>query len=344
MPLYAPAVPVRYSALLLDYLHDAHADRLPTILAAAELDESAFAYADTSLSWTQWEALVQACATQTGCLDLGFEVGRRISLNSQGAMGVALQRCASIDQALCLASRYFGLLTPGFCMQYRRTAEGGELVYRPTAMMSPDTLHSFYEVHAVSLFMQMRQVLQQRLSAYDVYLSMDAPRHVQRYLKLTPARFHFGLLPLPEVRVLLPAELLKQPLIAAAAGAANDDDLANLRNSLPLTHSWGDWVLLMLREADGCQPTLKDLAGLMNIGERSLSRHLAREGQNFRDLSVQVRYQRACTLLQNPANSVTQIAYHLGFQHPANFSIAFQQACGVSPVTYRRNLPSHSPQ
>ena len=338
MRLYLPAVPVRYSALLLDYLRSAHAARLGQILAAAGLEESAFEMADTSMSWPQWEALVQASVAQTGCQDLGFEIGRRISLNTQGAMKPALQGCTTVDQALRLATRYFCLLTPGFRMQYRRNAAGGELLYRPTTMMQPETLRSFYEIHAVSLYMQLRQVLQQRLGAYDVYLSMDAPPHLRRYRELRPARFHFGSLPLPEVRVVLPSDLLDQPLLTATGQAASEEELARIRDKLPRAGSWSEWAVLMLREADGCQPTLHDLAGLMDIGERTLSRHLASEGRNFRELAVQVRYQRACKLLRNPANSITRIAFQLGFGHSANFSAAFQRASGLSPIEYRNSL------
>ncbi|MES2126348.1 MAG: helix-turn-helix domain-containing protein [Pseudomonadota bacterium] len=335
MPHYEPAVPARYFGALIDYLRSAHPDRLDAILAASGLASLPPDAAQATLSLAQTDQLLRMAARVSGRSDIGFDLGLGISVGMHGALAPALQRCATLDQALRLVARYFCLITPSFFVRYRRDAHGGELVYRPSATVSTATLHDFFEIHAVSLCSQVSASMPQLQFECDVYLSMDAPPHAERYRQLQPVRFHFGPLPLPEVRFAFAPAQLDQALSFAPQAATREVDLSEYRDSMPRAQAWADWVELMLREADGCQPSMAELAELMNISERTLSRYLAREGVNFRQLALQVRYQRACELLRHRANSITQVAYRLGYGHPASFSNAFRAASGMSPDEYR---------
>ncbi len=49
----------------------------------------------------------------------------------------------------------------------------------------------------------------------------------------------------------------------------------------------------MLRESEDSRPTLEQLAGFVNISARTLARYLETENTSFRDLSLQVRTERA---------------------------------------------------
>jgi AraC-like DNA-binding protein len=97
-----------------------------------------------------------------------------------------------------------------------------------------------------------------------------------------------------------------------------------------------DWIELMLREAEGVQPTLAQLAGLLDVSERTLSRQLAAEGGNLRALGVAIRHQRACAMLRETSQPIEQIGARLGYGSAAAFSTAFRSRCGVSPRAYRR--------
>jgi AraC-like DNA-binding protein len=99
--------------------------------------------------------------------------------------------------------------------------------------------------------------------------------------------------------------------------------------------SWGEWVSMKLRHAEDCQPTLAELAKMRNVSTRTFNRYLTKESTTFRDLSLRVRYQRACELLRDGHLSVSQIAYTLGYSDLANFSRSFKKACGLSPSAYQ---------
>jgi AraC-like DNA-binding protein len=98
---------------------------------------------------------------------------------------------------------------------------------------------------------------------------------------------------------------------------------------------------MMLREADDSRPTLDQLAGFVNISPRTLARYLEAENTSFRDLSLEVRTERARQLLADRATSVTQIAYRLGYSDVASFVRSFKARTGRTPTSFRK--PARAP-
>ncbi len=84
-----------------------------------------------------------------------------------------------------------------------------------------------------------------------------------------------------------------------------------------------------------------ELADLLGTSERTLQRHLARQGLTFHGLVAEARYQVACQMLAQPDAKITDIAFSAGYQHTSHFSRAFRRVAGVAPSTYRRSL-THS--
>ncbi|MDG4553072.1 MAG: AraC family transcriptional regulator ligand-binding domain-containing protein [Candidatus Competibacter sp.] len=337
MPPRSPTVPVRYIAFIVAYAESLGLEH-HAILAAAGLPNAGLSTMNSSsLTIVELDAVLSAIARLTGRTDLGFEVGLRITLDLHGPLGSVIQRCANLDQALALASRYFALLTPSFAMDYQRDHKRGRVAYRPLVGMTHETLCSINEMHAVSFHCLVTAAVAGCLPPYDIYLPMDPPAHALRYRKLAPARVHFGPLPLPEVRIEFDATMIELPFALADPRYVSQAE-GELDRRFPRIEgksSWSDWVILMLQEAEDCQPTLSQLAEFIGIGHHTLARRLAEEGWSFRRLSNHVRHQRACRLLRDSRTPISQIAYRLGYADIGNFSNAFRRAAGVSPRQYR---------
>jgi AraC-like DNA-binding protein len=173
--------------------------------------------------------------------------------------------------------------------------------------------------------------------------TMERPTHAPRYAGIAPARVSFGA-PVPGLRISLPAAALELPLAMAnprAARAAEERCRAQL-NQARSRRRWSDWCAMMLRESEDCRPTLGELAGIMNVCPRTLSRYLETEGTGFRSLSLKVRTARARQLLREGALSVTQIAYRLGYADVASFVRSFRAQCGRTPGAWRsRHVVAH---
>ena len=59
---------------------------------------------------------------------------------------------------------------------------------------------------------------------------------------------------------------------------------------------------------------------------------------NFRQYINTLRIDRACHLLRDPANSISQITYLCGYGNPRTFHRAFLAQCQMSPSQYREKL------
>ena len=336
MSLYAAIIPARYVAPLLELLRGQPAETLAALLLEAGIDEAELRDRHAVLTIRQFDCLVVAMSRLLGRNDLGFELGQRISIDSHQSLGLAMRQCTTVDEVMRLATRFSRLLTPSFFLQYRRDSQGGGLFMRPAALMSQTALHAFEELFAVTFWRDCVDLLGRQISV-DIYLSMPAPAHIERYARLHPARFHFAALPLPEVRCVLATEWLDRPLLPQPPQlAASVQALQVQQQQVARAGRWCDWVSLMLREAQGCQPSREELASLLNVSPTTLTRHLAKEGTNLRALGNQIRHQRACAMLRGSAQSIAQIAYLLGYRSQANFSSAFHRSSGQCPREYRQ--------
>jgi len=79
-----------------------------------------------------------------------------------------------------------------------------------------------------------------------------------------------------------------------------------------------------------------EIAELLAMSERNLTRQLKAAGTSYSELLARVQQERACNLLRNPGLSVSEIGYRLGYAEPAAFTRAFTRWTGQSPLKWRR--------
>lgn len=344
MPLYAPIIPARYVLPLLERLHHEQPQAWQAVLHDSQLWGPLQPGTDSSLSAEQFDRLLAVASEHLGRDDLGFEIGRGISIDSHLAVGRLLRGCTTINQLLQTTSHYWRLITTCLIFSYRRYAEYAELTLRPSAPMSSRVLHALQEAAAVSFHLDATAMLAGR-AGLQIELSMSAPEHLARYRKLRPSEFHFGCGAMPQVCFRIPHALLELPLRQptrrpGAPGEPLPDDQP--RGAAPIG-GYTRWVSLILEEAEGLQPTRETLAELLNISPRSLTRQLALEGCNLRELGKRIRHQRACAMLRDPGQPIAQIAERLGYADASSFCYAFRLASGVSPSRYRGALLAQPP-
>lgn len=332
-------IPVRYLMLLRDMLRESGVDT-ERLLLMAGIDQARFNDASSLLSPAEMEAFVASARQLTGRTDLGFETGRRIKVNSHELLGYGMLSCRNFDQVMQMVSRHYHLMIETFTLRYRREGSYGEATYTPAMRMPLETLNFYYEALATGHYNQIRLLLGNDVPAYDIYLSMPEPVHSRRYLALAPARFHFDEKALPGLRVVMGADLLNLPLPMADPRMVKQiDERCDALGQRPPAddEGWGDYITMMLRQASGEIVTLEDLARRINMSARTLDRHLKKENLQFRDLSQQVRFEKACELLSAPGATVAQVAASLGFSDAANFSRAFRRTVGISPGQFQQD-------
>lgn len=169
-------------------------------------------------------------------------------------------------------------------------------------------------------------------------MPFEAPRHVERYRALRGVRVHFSKSRLPELRLTFPAFMLDAPLSpgGVVTRAGGTEQLDRLQRQIGRTMRVREWTRLLLAEAECCQPSAEELAGLLNVSRRTFERALAVEGAHFRALSRLVRHARACDMLRAQRLPIAHIADRLGYGDAAAFSNAFRAMAGCSPSAFRQ--------
>jgi AraC-like DNA-binding protein len=79
-----------------------------------------------------------------------------------------------------------------------------------------------------------------------------------------------------------------------------------------------------------------EIAELMTMSERTLTRQLSAAGTSYSELLTRVQSERARNLLRNRELSVSQVSYRLGYAEPAAFTRAFTRWTGQSPLKWRQ--------
>ncbi|MDX2320477.1 MAG: AraC family transcriptional regulator, partial [Moritella sp.] len=83
------------------------------------------------------------------------------------------------------------------------------------------------------------------------------------------------------------------------------------------------------------EPTLNEIAVMLNMSVRSISRSLKEEGLSFRDILKHKRQELALYYLSNTDESILTISENLGYKNMGNFTRAFQTWFAQSPSQYR---------
>ena len=84
-------------------------------------------------------------------------------------------------------------------------------------------------------------------------------------------------------------------------------------------------------------PTLRELASMAQMSRYQLSRHFRKEtGTGVRDYVRRLRLARACELLVNSKQSITETAIDCGFYDLSHFDHVFSRQFGITPREFRR--------
>lgn len=90
-------------------------------------------------------------------------------------------------------------------------------------------------------------------------------------------------------------------------------------------------------------PSMDAVARQVGMSQRSLHRHLAREGVDYRTVLNEARCEVAAHLLRDRSTSVKRVASELGFSSSSAFHRAFKRWMGCSPSEYASSRRASAP-
>ena len=310
-----------------------------TLLAATGLSRISLADVDGTIPMSAIEADISTLDQYPASVMAGLQLAREIQPASFGALGLLLQSCTTLADALEAVVRFNGLLSnigtttlafaPGI-VEVRWECAAGSPAFRRHA-----------SEYVLGAFVMLARLL--------LPATTDLPRAVQ-FAHAQPTgtdarRDYFSFFRCPVYfehhcnAVVIPVDLLKArlPHGDTALKALLEQHTLDLLHARNRPEALQDDIrrLITIMMPSGI-PTRDAVATQLGISTRSLHRHLQESGTGFRDILDEVRLQTARQQLREQSDTISDISERLGFSSPQAFLRFFKQNTGVTPGEFRK--------
>lgn len=348
-------VPGVYLRVLAETVrHLGHNDRL--LYEGLEFTAEDLKANDSRIFVTDAMLMAQRALQLAGKDGLSFMLAKELRLTIHGTLGFAALTSPTFEGALDSVRRYLQLRAPFLSMK-QSLASDQVLVQLCTEFDVPGLYEFLAETVSATLILLTEQLLDRadaeakgfaledgKLPGVSVRLTSPEPAYYQRFANQLPVRFDYGQ---PEEMLIFPRQLLDVRMRLADAEAsrmARDQCEFEFQKALK---DQGDIVLAirnMLRMTPGPLPSLEAMAERFCVSSRTLKRRLADKDTSYREIVEAVLKDRAIQLLRYTTQSVSEIAYELGYADLSNFSRAFRKWTGKSASEFREGGPDPAPE
>ncbi|WP_158608376.1 AraC family transcriptional regulator [Stagnimonas aquatica] len=299
--------------------------------AGSGLDASQLSDPDLRVSYRQASVVLRRALQALQVPEAGLEIGRQETPAFFGVLAFAMMASANLGDALRLAAQYHQV--SGSLMDIALDTDSRQqtvIVSATPRFPDPDLLPFLCEELFTSSLTLVQHLLGERFTPLRMEFSYPAPAYAEAYRAAFGCEVRFDC---AHNRLIGEQHWLARPLKTHNPfGVRLGEELCRKASRvLPeddLTHVVGRLLSAQLQ----APPGMSEIAGRLNITERTLRRRLAQSGISFRQLLDQVREQRARELLSQPHRQrIIDIAAELGFSDGREFRRAFKRWTGHTP-------------
>ena len=287
---------------------------------------------ETSL-WAEAERL-----SQHPCL--GIDIAERLTVDGYGPIGFAVRASGSLGEAYGRVIRYLRLVANGPVL--RLDADGAHAIFAHLPPKTPPAPSR----HAVELLfgnlvMLARRGVDPAFFPEAVRFCHKAPADLTRHRALFGPNIKFGA---GRDEMELKRDWLSRPQALAEAALAEvlDEHMGSRLAALPADeNAFLARVNRALRQEVGgaglepSQALLPRVADRLQMSSRTLQRRLRQEGTSLTKQMDETRAQLAASKLRDKSQSITEVAFLLGFSEVSTFHRAFKRWTGKTPAAFR---------
>jgi AraC-like DNA-binding protein len=266
-----------------------------------------------------------------------LETGVNLNAATHGPNGVAIVCAPSLRIGLQTLTRFAHLRAPHFRFRGLVSANGeARIVAEDCVALKAAERRPLLDLVMLSTQAVIEAQLGRPMYEGRFEFPYPAPEHARRYADFFHAPVRFGR---EEAAVVFPTTWLSlesslaDPAVHVVALEHVRMRASRLRDS---------WMLIARVEQilaqRGARLGMRQVARLLGMSDRTLTRRLAGEGTSFQVLLDNSLKSQAAELLQDDALTAAEVAYVLGYEDPANFGRAFRRWFGTSPRKFRSRL------
>ena len=324
-------IPGIYVVLLYDVLAGMGLDA-PSLLAGLGVSRDELLAPDRRVSMSLAQTVAERGVAMVGEQGLGFRYARAMSITLHGPVGLLALSSASAQDALDAACRFLGLRAPFLVIDQTRQGELAHLQLRSTATLG--VAHDFVvEAMLVGLVFMIEQLLDAPPQGLEIRRRGPAPAYLSTLKQEVGVPVLFDQ---DEDALVFPqSALAARPRLADPQVAREQCELEFRQWRTEEDGVMAERIRSALQDRPAPLPSLETMAEKLSVSPRTLKRHLQQSGLSYRQLQDEERYRQAQRLLAKPDNSISEVAYTLGYSDVANFSKAFKRWSGATPRAYR---------
>jgi len=304
------------------------------LLREAKIDESQLRDPDGRIPLDAVSRLWHAAASHVTDPAFGLRIGADTSVREWGLVGYAVAYSSTLGSALNRFAHYSRVMSDALVV--RIDTEHDAAWVRLDVQPAMRAFRPAVDARLAALLSACREMLGAPVTPLLVQLSYRQPADVKEYERFFGAPLEFG--SLTSSFLLRSEDLARRLAVADKTLVGYLDTLAEQKlASIGTERSLRERVRRALwSELSERTPTLEAVARSLGVSARTLQRQLRQEGVTFAKLLAELRREMAPSLLRDGQNSVSEVAFLLGYEDPSAFRRAFQRWFGRSPRSFRR--------
>lgn len=269
--------------------------------------------------------------------ELGFLMGRQIPLTAYGEMTLGFKIAPTLGEALKLVAKYHHREIPLFLYSYAESATEGRFTVGFRCAVDTKTEALLVSAVACIIDSELSRVTGRPCNLKKVELTPSsegwAPSY-RKHLSLTPDTHHEANTVVMDKAVLdLPNPIADRDTLDALIAEYEQQAILRSSATRPATR-----VRELVMSSIGDPPSLGSLSKTLHLTPRQLRLILARDGTNYQEIVKSCRVEYASTLFKDPALTISQVAYRLGYSDLSAFTHSFMRWTGKSPSRFRSDM------
>jgi AraC-like DNA-binding protein len=305
------------------------------LIREAGLDPSLFDNGTNVVAFTVLARLYTLCVAHTRCPHFGLLVGQRATILSMDLIGRLMQHSETVGAAL-------EALVSNLSVQDRAVvasltvSDGVALLtyaaYQPESASAEQIIEAAMAVTVNAL----RTLCGTGWCRTEVLLPRAVAAETEPYRRHFKAPVWFNQ---ESATLAFPACDLKRKVAGAdpLLRSVLEEQIRRLRDSAGSEFSDDIRRLLRTRIMDQ-RYSADDMAGLLTMHRRTLSRRLKYSGSGCRAIANEIRFEIARQLLEDTDVALAQIAAALGYSEAGAFTRAFRRWSGQTPTAWRGDV------
>jgi AraC-like DNA-binding protein len=315
------------------------------VLRKFGIDRSAFSEPEGFISSSIFAGILEEAAQATADDCFGLHLGENYNPRNIGPLVYVVLNSPTIRAGIENFERYLQVYNEAAKWFFTTEDNRGYIRYLLTDLGINSLRHS--NEHGMTIaFNMLRMMVGSHWAPKEVQFVHEAPKQISEHLRIFQAPVSFGcktnaiVIDRQFVEREVPAadqrlyQILKRYLDQVLSEMPREDSLlASVRRATAETMRDGDLKLARV-------------AKQMAMSTRTLQRQLKERGVDFKQLTEETRRRFAVNYLKERKNTLTEVAFLLGYSELSAFNRAFKRWTGSTPLEYRRSVSTavHSHQ